>query len=74
MSNPLKNSQIKANNIRIWVGIISLILIWALFIYKNLLSDLYLILVISFSLYTLFAYIVVPIQKNKKLKEEQIDE
>ncbi len=74
MSNPLKNSQIKANNIRIYVGIISLILIWALFIYKNLLSDLYLILVISFSLYTLFAYIVVPIQKNKKLKEEHTDE
>lgn len=70
MSNPLKNSQIKANNIRIWVGIISLILIWALFVYKNLLSDLYLILVIAFTLYTLFAYIIVPIQKNKKLKEE----
>jgi phosphatidylserine synthase len=74
MPNPLKNSQIKANNIRIWVGVISLILIWALFIYKNLLSDLYLILVISFSLYTLFAYIVVPIQKNKKMKEEGTDE
>ncbi len=74
MSNPLKNSQIKANNIRIWVGVISLILIWVLFIYKNLLSDLYLILVISFSLYTIFAYIIVPIQKNKKLKEEHIDE
>ncbi len=74
MSNPLKNSQIKANNIRIYVGIISLILIWALFIYKNLLTDLYLILVISFSLYTLFAYIIVPIQKNKKLKEEHTDD
>ena len=74
MSNPLQNSQIKANNIRIWVGIISLILIWALFIYKNLLTDLYLVLVISFSLYTIFAYIVVPIRKNKKLKEEQTHE
>ncbi len=74
MSNQLRSSQIKANNIRIWVGVISLILIWALFIYKNLLSDLYLILVVSFSLYTIFAYVIVPIQKNRKLKEEQTDE
>lgn len=73
MQNPHKNSQIKANNIRIWVGAISLILAWALFIYKDLLTDLYLILIGSFSLYTLFVYIILPIQKNKKLKEQEDD-
>ncbi len=71
MQNPYKSSQIKANNIRIWVGVISLVLAWSLFIYKNLLFDLYLILIVSFSLYTLFVYILVPIRKNNKLKEEQ---
>ncbi|MBK6263450.1 hypothetical protein JKA74_00270 [Marivirga sp. S37H4] len=71
MENPYKSSQIKANNIRIWVGAVSLILAWSLFIYKNLLTDLYLILIVSFSLYTLFVYILVPIRKNKKLKDEQ---
>ncbi|GAA5024369.1 hypothetical protein GCM10011506_07950 [Marivirga lumbricoides] len=71
MQNPHKHNQIKANNIRIWVGAISLILAWALFIYKDLLKDLYLILLGSFSLYTLFVYIIIPIQKNKKLKEQE---
>lgn len=70
MENPHKNTQIKANNIRIWVGSISLIVAWALFIYKDLLKDLYLILLGSFTLYTLFVYILIPIQKNKKMKEE----
>ena len=71
MDNLHKNSQIKANNIRLWVGIISLIVAWSLFIYKGLLHDLYLILLGAFTLYTLFAYIIVPIQKNKKLKDSQ---
>ncbi|WKK84976.1 hypothetical protein QYS48_23505 [Marivirga arenosa] len=69
MDNPHRNSQIKANNIRLWVGVISLIVAWSLFIYKNLLHDLYLILIGAFTLYTLFAYILVPIQKNKKLRD-----
>lgn len=73
MNNPHKNSQIKANNIRIWIGIISINLAWGLFIYKDLVKDLYLILLGSFSLYTLFAYILVPIKKNKKLKESEDD-
>lgn len=71
MKNPHKNSQIKANNIRLWVGIISLIIAWSLFIYKDLLHDLYLILIGAFTLYTLFAYIWMPLQKNKKLKESE---
>jgi hypothetical protein len=71
MNNPHKSSQIKANNIRLWVGIISLIIAWSLFIYKNLLHDLYLILIGAFTLYTLFAYILMPIKKNKKLKESE---
>ena len=66
MNNLHKNSQIKANNIRLWVGVISLLVAWGLFIYKNLLHDLYLILLGAFSLYTIFAYIWVPISKNKK--------
>ncbi|WKK79973.1 hypothetical protein [Marivirga arenosa] len=69
MDNPHRNSQIKANNIRLWVGVISLIVAWSLFTYKNLLHDLYLILIGAFTLYTLFAYILVPIQKNKKLRD-----
>ncbi|HET8861289.1 hypothetical protein [Marivirga sp.] len=69
MNNLHKQSQIKANNIRFWVGIVSLVVAWGLFIYKDLLHDLYLILIGSFTLYTLFAYIWMPIQKNKKLKE-----
>jgi len=69
MNNLHKNSQIKANNIRLWVGVITLIVAWALFIYKDLLHDLYLILLGAFTLYTLFAYIWMPLQKNKKLRE-----
>jgi hypothetical protein len=69
MENPHKNSQIKTNNIRLWVGVISLIVIWGLFIYKNLLQDLYLILLGSFTLYTIFAYIWKPLNQNKKLRE-----
>jgi hypothetical protein len=71
MNNSYKNSQIKANTIRLWVGIISLVVAWSLFIYKNLLHDLYLILIGAFTLYTLFAYIWMPIQKNKKLRESE---
>lgn len=71
MNNPHKNSQIKANNIRLWVGVISIGVIWGLFIYKNLLHDLYLVLISAFTLYTIFAYIWTPIQKNKKLRESE---
>ncbi|WKV11874.1 hypothetical protein [Marivirga harenae] len=69
MNNPHKNSQIKANNIRLWVGIISLIVAWGLFIYKGLLQDLYLVLLGAFSLYTLFVYIWKPVEQNRKLRE-----
>lgn len=71
MINPHKSSQIKANNIRLWVGVVSLIVAWALFIYKDLLHDLYLILLGAFSLYTIFAYIIMPIRKNIKLRESE---
>lgn len=73
MNNRHKNSQIKANNIRLWVGIITLAIAWSLFIYKNLLRDLYLILLGAFTLYTLFAYIWLPIRKNKTLKDSEDD-
>jgi general stress protein CsbA len=69
MINPQKNSQIKANNIRLWVGIVSLIVAWSLFIYKGLLQDLYVILLGAFTLYTLFVYIWKPINQNKKIRE-----
>ncbi|WP_340153356.1 hypothetical protein [uncultured Marivirga sp.] len=69
MNNPHKSSQIKANNIRLWVGIISLIVAWGLFIYKGLLQDLYLVLLGAFSLYTLFVYIWKPVKQNRKLRE-----
>ncbi|GAB3332375.1 hypothetical protein GCM10027429_11660 [Marivirga atlantica] len=69
MEDKFIKTQIKANNIRIVLGILFTIVFWAIFIYKNLLTDFYLILLGSFTLYTLYAYIYVPIKKNKKLKQ-----
>ncbi len=64
-------TQIKANNIRIVLGITFTVVFWTIFIYKNFLSDFYLILLLSFTLYTLYAYIFVPIKRNKALKQQR---
>jgi hypothetical protein len=69
-----KKSQIKANKVRIIIGVISMLVAWGLFIYKGLLHDLYLVLLGAFTLYTVFAYIIVPINKNKKLKDSMHEE
>jgi len=71
MDNKHIKTQIKANNIRIALGIIFTVVFWAIFIYKNFLQDLYLILLLSFTLYTLYAYIIIPIRKNRDLKKQQ---
>lgn len=70
MENKNLNNQIKANKFRIIVGIISLVVMWGLFIYKNLMSGMFLYILIGFSIIDLILYIMLPLMKNKKLNQE----
>jgi len=71
MEDKLIKTQIRVNNIRIVLGILFTIAFWTIFVVKNLLSDFYLVLLIAFTIYTLYAYIFIPVKKNKKLKDQR---
>lgn len=72
-NNQIKN-QIRANKIRIVLGVIFIIFAWGITAYKGLLSQkYYVIMIAAFTIVTIFLYIVKPYSSNKKL-ESKLDE
>lgn len=61
--------QIKFWKLRIYIGLSSLTIVWILYFVYNMHSSMSLILWGSFTLYSLFAYLLIPMKKIKDIKE-----
>lgn len=65
-----EQQSVKQAKIRLWVGIISLAVVWVLYSTYDIKSNLIDILMACFSLYTLVVYIILPYKKIRNHRKD----